>query len=54
MSIAGKASRAQTQWRRDRSLDTGYGGANKGRKPSRKKYNKFRQPVYVLILLNKS
>lgn len=37
VSIAGKASRAQTHWRRDRGLETGYGGTNKGRKPLRKK-----------------
>ena len=55
VSTAGKASRAQTHWRRDRGLDTGYGGINKGKKPSRKKYSKmFRQPVHVLILLDKS
>jgi len=37
VSIARKASRVQTHWRRDRGLDTGYGGANKGRKPLMKK-----------------
>lgn len=53
--IAGEASRAQTHWRRYRELDTGHGGANKGRKPSGKKYNKmFRQSVHLLILLDKS
>lgn len=55
VSIAGKASRAERLTGEDRGLDTGHVGANKGRKPSRKEYNKmFRQPVHLLILLDDS
>lgn len=51
-STVGKVSRHSGEV----SLDTGYGGANKRRKPLRNKYNKMiKIPVHALsLLLDKS